>query len=42
MTKDQKQALIGDLTTQMEGAAQKLDFETAANLRDAILELQGE
>ena len=42
MTKDEKKALIKSLTQQMEEAAKKLDFENAANLRDALLELKTE
>lgn len=40
LTKKQKQAMIKNLTDQMQDAAKKLDFEVAANLRDAIMELQ--
>lgn len=40
LTKKQKQAMIKNLTDQMQDAAKKLDFEAAANLRDAIMELQ--
>ena len=32
--------MIKNLTEQMQEAAKKLDFEAAANLRDAIMELQ--
>ena len=32
--------MIKNLTDQMQDAAKKLDFEAAANLRDAIMELQ--
>ncbi len=42
MSKDEKKALIKSLTQQMQEAAKKLDFETAANLRDALLELKAE
>ncbi|WP_125606889.1 excinuclease ABC subunit UvrB [Lapidilactobacillus bayanensis] len=42
MSKDEKKALIKSLTQQMQEAAKKLDFETAANLRDALLELKTE
>ncbi|MFD1464708.1 excinuclease ABC subunit UvrB [Lapidilactobacillus mulanensis] len=42
MTKDEKKVLIKSLTQQMEEAAKKLDFENAANLRDALLELKTE
>ncbi|MDO4912052.1 MAG: excinuclease ABC subunit UvrB [Lactobacillus sp.] len=41
LTKKQKTQMIKDLTAQMENAAKKLDFEQAAQLRDAILELEG-
>lgn len=40
LTAKQKQAMIKTLTAQMQDAAKKLDFEEAANLRDAIMELQ--
>lgn len=40
LTKKQKQAMIKNLTDQMQDAAKKLDFEAAAKLRDAIMELQ--
>lgn len=40
LTKKQKQTMIKNLTEQMQEAAKKLDFEAAANLRDAIMELQ--
>ncbi|MCH3905357.1 MAG: excinuclease ABC subunit UvrB [Lactobacillus sp.] len=40
LTAKQKQAMIKTLTGQMQAAAKKLDFEEAANLRDAIMELQ--
>ena len=39
-TKKQKQTMIKTLTAQMQEAAKKLDFEEAANLRDAIMDLQ--
>lgn len=42
MSKDEKKALVKSLTQQMQEAAKKLDFETAANLRDALLELKTE
>lgn len=32
--------MISNLQEQMQEAAKKLDFEEAANLRDAIMELQ--
>ena len=42
LTKKQKQNMIKTLTTQMQEAAKKLDFEEAANLRDAIMDLQNQ
>jgi excinuclease ABC subunit B len=41
LTAKQKQQMIKNLREQMEEAAKKLDFESAANLRDAIIELEG-
>ncbi|CCI82749.1 excinuclease ABC subunit UvrB [Lactobacillus hominis] len=40
LTKKQKQTMIKNLTAQMQEAAKKLDFEEAANLRDAIMDLK--
>lgn len=40
LTKKQKQNMIKTLTAQMQEAAKKLDFEEAANLRDAIIDLK--
>ena len=40
LTKKQKQNMIMTLTAQMQEAAKKLDFEEAANLRDAIMDLK--
>ena len=40
LTKKQKQTMIKTLTAQMQESAKKLDFEEAANLRDAIMDLQ--
>lgn len=40
LTKKQKQTMISDLRKQMQEAAKKLDFEGAATLRDAIMELE--
>ena len=40
LTKKQKQNMIKTLTAQMQEAAKKLDFEEAANLRDAIMDLK--
>ncbi|WP_302187301.1 excinuclease ABC subunit UvrB [uncultured Lactobacillus sp.] len=41
LTAKQKQQMIKNLREQMEEAAKKLDFESAADLRDAIIELEG-
>ena len=40
LTAKQKKTMIKNLTEQMKEAAKKLDFEEAANLRDAIMDLQ--
>lgn len=40
LTAKQKKNMIKNLQEQMKEAAKKLDFEEAANLRDAIMELQ--
>lgn len=40
LTTKQKKAMIKNLTTQMQESAKKLNFEEAANLRDAIMDLQ--
>ena len=40
LTKKKKQNMIKTLTAQMQEAAKKLDFEEAANLRDAIMDLK--
>jgi len=42
MSKKEKERLIASLEKQMREAARKLDFEEAATLRDAILELKAE
>ena len=42
LTVKQKKAMIKTLTDQMQTAAKKLDFEEAANLRDAIQDLQNQ
>lgn len=42
LTIKQKKAMIKTLTDQMKNAAKKLDFEEAANLRDAIQDLQSQ
>lgn len=41
LTAKQKQQMIANLKEQMQEAAKRLDFESAANLRDAIIELEG-
>ncbi|MDF7638582.1 excinuclease ABC subunit UvrB [Lactobacillus sp. ESL0791] len=40
LTAKQKKDMVKNLREQMQAAAKKLDFESAANLRDAIMELQ--
>lgn len=40
LTAKQRQEMIKNLQAQMQEAAKKLDFEEAATLRDAIMELQ--
>lgn len=40
LTAKQKQTMIKNLTQQMQEAAKKLNFEEAANLRDAIMDLK--
>ncbi|MBA1393475.1 excinuclease ABC subunit B, partial [Lactobacillus sp. XV13L] len=40
LTAKQKKDMIKDLRKQMQDAAKKLDFEGAATLRDAIMELE--
>jgi excinuclease ABC subunit B len=40
MSKDQKEDLIEQLTTEMHNAAKDLEFEKAANLRDEIRKLK--
>ncbi|MCA0971623.1 excinuclease ABC subunit UvrB [Halobacillus litoralis] len=42
MTKKERQELIDNLETEMKQAAKDLDFERAAELRDALLELKAE
>ncbi|SHM95712.1 excinuclease ABC subunit UvrB [Gracilibacillus kekensis] len=42
MTKKEKQALIEKMEAEMKQAARDLDFERAAELRDAVLELKAE
>lgn len=41
MTKSEKEQLLNRLETEMADAAKALDFETAASLRDVIIELKG-
>ncbi len=41
LTKDERAALIEELTVEMKAAAKKLEFERAAYLRDKIKNLQG-
>lgn len=41
LTAKQKKQMISNLKEQMQDAAKRLDFESAANLRDAIIELEG-
>ncbi|HDL2527238.1 TPA: UvrB/UvrC motif-containing protein, partial [Enterococcus faecium] len=40
MTKEEKDTLLMKLEKEMKNAAKALDFETAANVRDMILELK--
>ncbi|MCL1991083.1 MAG: excinuclease ABC subunit UvrB [Defluviitaleaceae bacterium] len=42
MTKSEKEQLIARLETEMRDAAKALDFETAASLRDVMIELKGQ
>ena len=42
LTKSEKEQLISRLETEMADAAKALDFETAASLRDVIIELKAE
>jgi len=41
MSKSEKEQLISRLETEMADAAKALDFETAASLRDVLIELKG-
>jgi len=41
LTKTEKEKLIAKLETEMADAAKALDFETAASLRDVIIEMKG-
>ena len=40
MARDDQNAMIANLEEQMRSAAKRLDFEDAANLRDAVMELK--
>lgn len=40
MSREELEKLIGDITKQMKKAAAELDFETAAELRDKLIELK--
>ncbi|QPI46305.1 excinuclease ABC subunit UvrB [Weissella paramesenteroides] len=40
MARDDQNAMIANLEDQMRSAAKRLDFEDAANLRDAVMELK--
>ena len=40
MARDDQNAMIANLEDQMRAAAKRLDFEDAANLRDAVMELK--
>ncbi|GEP74069.1 excinuclease ABC subunit UvrB [Weissella thailandensis] len=40
MARDDQNAMISNLEDQMRAAAKRLDFEDAANLRDAVMELK--
>ncbi|MGE9501935.1 UvrB/UvrC motif-containing protein, partial [Escherichia coli] len=40
MTKEEKDTLLMKLEKEMKNAAKALDFETAANVRDMIIELK--
>ncbi|WPC18047.1 excinuclease ABC subunit UvrB [Pediococcus inopinatus] len=42
MSREDQKKMIASLTDQMRSAAKKLDFETAATLRDTIMELKTE
>ncbi|MOA44479.1 UvrABC system protein B [compost metagenome] len=42
MSKRDREAMIGRLEAEMKEAAKNLQFERAAELRDAILELKAE
>ena len=40
LSKKDQQSMIDNLTKQMQDAAQRLEFEEAATLRDTIMELK--
>ncbi|MCS7170608.1 MAG: UvrB/UvrC motif-containing protein, partial [Candidatus Kapabacteria bacterium] len=42
LTSEQRRQLAGEILTEMRRAAQDLDFERAAELRDTLLELYRE
>lgn len=42
LTKEAQETMLHELTTQMEAAAKRLDFEQAATLRDTIMELKSQ
>ncbi len=41
LTDDQKRDLVAQLTREMETAAENLEFEKAAELRDSIAQIEG-
>ena len=42
MAHDQKQDLVAPLTREMDAAAENLEFEKAAELRDSIAQIEAE
>ena len=42
LTDDQKQDLVAQLTREMDAAAEALEFEKAAELRDSIAQIEAE
>jgi excinuclease ABC subunit B len=42
LTDDQKQDLVAQLTREMDAAAENLEFEKAAELRDSIAQIEAE
>jgi excinuclease ABC subunit B len=42
LTDDQKRDLVAQLTREMEAAAENLEFEKAAELRDSIAQIEAE